>query len=466
MRTRRGAIGTAIAGLPIVTLLALPVPASAHALHGDVDAPLPLAAYLVGAALAVGLSFVFVAISDGRPVPERPPGRLRTVPRWARLGLRAVGLAAWTWVVLQTIAGGDSDAEVASLILWVFGWVGLALVSALLGPAWSWLDPFSTLHDLVSWLGRRLGLGSPAARAWPARLAVWPAALLLAVFVWLELAAKVGAGRPLGLVMIGYTALTLVGMARYGRDRWRDHAEVFSVWFGLLGRLAPYGLEGPAESGQLRRRGFGSALAVSPWSMSLLAVVAIGAGSVIWDGLSQTQPFADLVGRPGLPGDTLLLGAFLAGLVWLVGLVARRVGQPAMGAGLVPVAVGYLVAHYLGYLLVEGQRIVVALSDPLQQGWDVLGTAAWEPRDDWLTTSALWTIQVAAVVLGHVTGAWLGHGAVRREREAGQQVSQWPLAALMIGLTVLALWSLGQNLVFVSDMGPAVTSWSTRSFAG
>jgi hypothetical protein len=339
-------------------------------------------------------------------------------------------------------------------------------VSALVGPAWSWLDPFSTLHDLVSGLGRRLGLGSPTARPWPARLAAWPAAFLLAVFVWLELAAKVGAGRPLGLVLIGYTALTLTGMARYGHDRWREHAEVFSVWFGLLGRLAPYGLEGTPESGRLRRRGFGSALAGSPWSMSLLAVVAIGAGSVIWDGLSQTQPFADLVGRPGLLENTLLLGAFLAGLVGLVGLVAKRVGQPAMGAGLVPVAVGYLVAHYLGYLLVEGQRIVVALSDPLQQGWDLLGTVAWEPRDDWLTTSALWTIQVAAVVLGHVTGAWLGHGAVRREREVGQQVSQWPLAALMIGLTVLALWSLGQNLVFVSDMGPAVVSWSSRSFGG
>ena len=81
MRTRRGAIGTAVAGLPIATLLTLPVPASAHALHGDVDAPLPLAAYLVGAAIAVGLSFVFVAISDGSPAPERPPGRLRTVPR-------------------------------------------------------------------------------------------------------------------------------------------------------------------------------------------------------------------------------------------------------------------------------------------------------------------------------------------------------------------------------------------------
>ncbi len=182
-------------------------------------------------------------------------------------------------------------------------------------------------------------------------------------------------------------------------------------------------------------------------------MVAIGAGSVIWDGVSQTQPFADLVGRPGLPGDTLLLGAFLGGLVWIVLLVARRVGLAAMGAGLVPVATGYLVAHYLGFLLVEGQRIVVALSDPLQQGWDLLGTAAWEPRDDWLAASTLWTIQVGAVVLGHVTGAWLGHAAVRREHREGRQVSQWPLAALMVSLTVLALWSLGQNLVFVSEMG-------------
>ena len=36
----------------------------------------------------------------------------------------------------------------------------------------------------------------------------------------------------------------------------------------------------------------------------------------------------------------------------------------------------------------------------------------------------------------------------------GRTVSQWPLAALMIGMTVLALWSLGQNLVFVAETTP------------
>ncbi len=62
--------------------------------------------------------------------------------------------------MLQTIAGGSSDAEVASLLLWVFGWVGLAFISALLGPVWAWLDPFSTLHDVVAAVVRPIGCAS------------------------------------------------------------------------------------------------------------------------------------------------------------------------------------------------------------------------------------------------------------------------------------------------------------------
>lgn len=433
-----------------MSALLLPASASAHAIHGDVDAPLPFVAYLLGAAVAVALSFAFVAISDGTTIPEPAPGRVRTLPRWLRLGLRGVGLLAWAWVVAQTIAGGSSDAEVASLILWVFGWVGLAIVSALAGPAWSWLDPFSTLHDIGAALGRRLGIKRPKEARWRPGLGAWPAAAFMGFFVWLELAVRVAAGRELGVVLIGYSIVTVAAMAWFGRDQWREHGEVFSVWFGLLGRLAPYGLEGPPGEGRLRRRGFGSALGTSAWSTSLLVVVAFGVGSVIWDGLSQTQPYNDLVGETGLLVDTLLLLTFLLALAGVVVMVGRGVGLAAMGAGLVPVATGYLIAHYLSYLLVEGQRLVVALSDPLQQGWDLLGTAHWEPRDDWLSTSLLWTIQVGAVVIGHVVGAWLGHSAVRRERGAGKEVSQWPLAALMISLTVLALWSLGQNLEFVA----------------
>ena len=76
-------------------------------------------------------------------------------------------------------------------------------------------------------------------------------------------------------------------------------------------------------------------------------------------------------------------------------------------------------------------------------------------------------MQVIAVVLGHVVGAWLGHSAVRRERQRARAVSQWPLAALMIAMTVLALWSLGQNLVFVAETSRrAGPEWPAEMVAG
>ncbi len=441
-----------LAAVLAATLLSLAAaPASAHALHGNVDAPLPFAAYLVGAAVAVALSFVFVALGDDRPPPAAPPGRELTVWRPLRWTLRLLGLAAWFWVVAQALAGGSSDAAVGALLLWVFGWVGLALLSALLGPVWAWLDPFTTFYDLAAAVLRPTGLRLPGRAPWHHRTHAWPAVVLLVLFVWLELVAKVGDVRTLGLVLVAYTLLTLGGMTWYGKVRWRAHGEVFSVWFGLLGRLAPWGVVGRRKDGLVQRRGFGSALSTEHWDRSLLAVMAVGTGSVIWDGISQTQIWYDLAGQPHIIIETAILLGFLALMVGLVLLVSERVGRVAMGAGLVPVAVGYLVAHYLTYLLTEGQRIVVALSDPLQQGWDLFGTVQFEPREDFLSSSVVWTMQVTAVVIGHVVGAWLGHSAVRRRRAEGETVSQWPLAALMSGMTVLALWSLGQNLVFVAE---------------
>ena len=107
---------------------------------------------------------------------------------------------------------------------------------------------------------------------------------------------------------------------------------------------------------------------------------------------------------------------------------------------------------------------MVAVSDPLQQGWDLFGTAFYEPSLTWLPTSALWSIQVGAVIVGHIVGAWAGHavapgtrhrprpraGSTGRPRRADLR-AQLPLAILMVGLTALTLWSLGQRLVFETE---------------
>ncbi len=158
-----------------------------------------------------------------------------------RLALRALGLLAWLWIIAQGIIGGSSSAEVATLFIWVYGWVGVAMVSAIVGPVWHFLDPFSTLHDLGAAVVKRLGVTPWQVADYPDRLGRWPAAIGLAVVVWVELVLDAGS-QTLFIILVGYTAYTLAMMAQFGRDAWRSNAEVFTVWFRLLGRLAPVAL--------------------------------------------------------------------------------------------------------------------------------------------------------------------------------------------------------------------------------
>jgi hypothetical protein len=450
-RARR-ALGVVIGA---VLTLALAAPALAHSLSGRYESPLPLAVYLAGAAAAVGLSFAFVLLRDRRAaVPLLGPSR--PAPRWLRLGLRALGLLGWLWIVAQAIVGGGGDADVATLFLWVYGWVGLAMASAFLGPAWTWLDPFSTLHDAGARAMRAVGISGWRPAAYPPRLGAWPAAAGFAFIVWLELVLE-PAGPTLGAILIGYTALTLAGMAQFGRDRWRADGETFSVWFATLGRLARWvGDPDDPTRTLVRRQPFGAGFERPAWTIPLVVLVALATGSIIYDGLSQNQPFFDLFGAPALGPETAILAGFLGLLVLAVLAVARLAGLPALGAGLLPIAVGYLVAHYMTYLLVDGQRIVIAISDPFQLGWDLFGTAFFEPDIAWLPPSVLWTVQLVAVVGGHMVGAWAGHqAALQAEPDAATDPAafrrlrrrQLPLAGLMVVLTVVTLWSLGQVIV-------------------
>jgi hypothetical protein len=450
--TWRARFGGAVAAA-IGLALALPAGVAAHSLNATYESRLPLAVYLVGAATTVALSFLFVIIRDVRAAPVGVSSAGALPPALVRRGLQAVGLIGWAWIVAQGIVGGSSDGDVSTLFLWVYSWVGLAIVSAVIGPAWQYLDPFSTLHDLGAGLLRRLRVGGWDPADYPASLGRWPAAIGFALFVWLELVLFAGPAT-LFVVLVGYTAFTLAMMAQFGRDEWRSRGETFTVWFRLLGRLAPFALVD--EDGRVRRRTFASGLLEPGWSWADVSLVALAVGSILFDGLSQTQIYFDLVGAPGIIVETVLLFAFLALLCGAAAAVARTVGLAATGAGLLPIAVGYLIAHYLTYLLIDGQRILIAISDPFQRGWDLFGTAFHEPSGAFLAPGLVWTIQLAAVVGGHMLGAWGGHVVAAAEAPAGLSAAglrlrQLPLAVVMVGLTTLTLWSLGQAIVVTPE---------------
>jgi hypothetical protein len=449
---RRTVTATAVA----VWALGVPAVAAAHQLSRSFESRLPLAVYLAGAAGAVALSFAFVLLRDVRVRPPREDARRRVVPAWLRGLVRAIGLLGWAWIIAQAVAGGDSDAEVSRLFAWNYGWVGVALISAFILPIWTWLDPFSTLHAIGARALRAIGVDGAAPAPYPERLGTWPAVAGFAVVIWLELVAGGAGSRMLGLVIAGYTAYTLAMMAQFGRTEWRAHGEIFSVWFGLLGRLAPLAVAGGSDDARLRRRDFAGGLLEGGWAPPDVVMVALGTGSILFDGLSQTQVWFDRFGAPGAVPQTALLAGFLALIVGAALLVSRLVGVPGTGAGLLPIAVGYLLAHYFTYLVIDGQRILIALSDPLQQGSNYLGTAFFEPSGAWLPPGLVWTLQLASVVGGHMIGAWAGHVVAAGNLGAGREatasqlreirVRQVPLAMIMVALTTLTLWSLGQAL--------------------
>ena len=449
-------------------LLAGPASVLAHTLSNTYQSRLPLVVYLAGAAIAVGLSFAFVLVADVRADP--PPAREgRVPPAWIRSLLRVIGLIGWIWVVAQGIAGGTSAGDVTTLFLWVYGWVLMAFLSAFVGPVWHWLDPFTTIHDIGAAVLRRLGVADWPLADYPASLGRWPAIAGFIFFIWLELVGNGAGPRSLFIVMVGYTAFTLAMMAQFGRDVWRRNGETFSVWFAVLGRLAPYGFVGDPATERVARRPFASALLLGGWRREDIVLVGLGTASILFDGLSQTQPWFDVFGAPGVPIKTLQLFGFLGLLVLAALVVSRLVGVSATAAGLVPIAAGYLIAHYFTYVLIDGQRIVIALADPLQQGWDLgnFGLAFFEPNSTFLPPGFVWTVQLAAVVGGHMLGAWAGHVVAAREAGAVRGAAehrrrQVPLAVIMVALTTLTLWSLGQALVV---QAPATAAAQTATAA-
>jgi hypothetical protein len=122
---------------------------------------------------------------------------------------------------------------------------------------------------------------------------------------------------------------------------------------------------------------------------------------------------------------------------------ARLAGIPVRGLAaqfapsLLPIAAGYLVAHYWSLLIFEGQNTLIRLSDPLGIGANWLGTGELTANADLLQPTLVATIQVVAIVTGHVLGVVLAHErAVTLFDRRVAVIGQVPLLVLMVGYTV------------------------------
>ena len=71
---------------------------------------------------------------------------------------------------------------------------------------------------------------------------------------------------------------------------------------------------------------------------------------------------------------------------------------------LVPIGFAYVLAHYFSLLIWQGQAIGYLASDPLGNGANIFGTSSYQIDYAIISYAAIWYVQVAALVAGHVGG--------------------------------------------------------------
>jgi hypothetical protein len=440
----------------------------AHGLVQRSTLPIPQWLFGWGAAIVLCVSFVALAALWPRPRLEHTewsplPGRLGHA-----LGSRAVeavsgviGVAVLGLVLLCGWTGPDTPLDnFAPTFVFIIFWVGLVFASVLFGDVFRAFNPWRAIGRVV--------FRERALRPYPEWLGRWPAAIGLLAFTWIELGSGWGEEpATLATAVAGYTVLTLIFMGVYGVEPWTRTGETFSVYFNLFSRLSIF----ETRDHVVGTRPFLAGLPRLDPVPGTVAMVVVMIGSVTFDGLSQGQLWKNLAVRLndgfhtlGFSFETtpklvaavgLAIGVSIAGGFYALGIEgARTVGgdldaerlRRAFAHSLVPIAMVYVAAHYLTFLLFEGQSIFYLASDPLGRGWDLFGTAGAAIDYGLLSQNASWYLEVGFVVLGHVAALVLAHDralAIYPDAKLAVRSQYWMLA-IMVGFTSLALWLLSQ----------------------
>lgn len=207
-------------------------------------------------------------------------------------------------------------------------------------------------------------------------------------------------------------------------------------------------------------------------SQSLSVFVVVMLSTVTFDGVMATPVWQRIEGAlyTALPvlGESRLAIINTAGLLafcvifiavyrLFATLVARASGNrmtpDAAGRAfvltLVPIAIAYLVAHYLSYFLIQGQLLIRLASDPFGFGWNIFFTAQFRPDIGIVGARFMWYTSLVAIVLGHVAAVALAHIVALRRIEDRRLAmrSQIPMLVLMIAYTMVSLWIIAQPIV-------------------
>ncbi len=462
---RRWPLAAALAAGPVAGVL-FPPPAAAHGIVARTDLPIPV--WLFGWAAAVVLIVSFAALAALWPTPrlqgEVPERRLFRIPVAVDVVVGAAGIAALGITVYAGIAGlQNALGNLEPTVIYVLFWVGLVVASVLFGDIWRVISPWRALARAASWVSSRLSSGEPpAALEYPKWLGRWPAAAGILFFAWVELT-YVNKDDPstLAIMVLAYVVVMLVGMALYGIETWSERADPFGVYFGLFARLSAFERR---DGVVYARPPLAGAPKLELWP-GTIALLCVAIGSTTFDGLENGPLWGSVrlhlisFFGGGLTGEQW---GSTVGLLVCIAVVAvfyrlavggmSEVGEDhtpselaqKFAHTLIPIAFAYALAHYFSLLVFQGQAMAHLISDPLGRGSDIFGTSRTGIDYNVISAAGIWYVQVAALVIGHVSGLILAHDrAVAMYRDVRDAVrSQYWMLVVMVGFTSLGLWLL------------------------
>ena len=426
---------------------------------------LPTDVYITAAVLAfvltVGLIAYLPAELTDRLSDVVGPSR-RLLPQYFFDATSLISTVAFFVLVYVGLTGPrDPLSNLFPLTIWSIFWMGFVSLHAIFGQIWRWIDPWAGLYRLVFGTERKPPLSLPR---W---LGIWPAILGFMLFTSFSIA-DVAPYDPARLAQfaIWYWVFTFAGMALFGQKSWSEQCECFSVFFRALSLVSPI------RSDPGFRMGFPGWAITAPetfkTSMAIFCLAFLGTGS--FDGLNETfwwlaqigvNPL-DFQGRStivmettlGLTGSVILLIVIFWGCVALGKRLAGKGGASTqslfyrLSFSLLPIGLGFHIAHFLTTFLVTAQYARVALTDPMATGANWLAFTDLRVYVGFLRDAeivrVLWLSQALIVVLSHVIAVTIAHRIMREafptKRQA--QLAELPLSIFMVVYTLFGLWLL------------------------
>lgn len=418
-----------------------------HGIASREDLPLPFPLIVAAAAVVLVVTFWILLFAWREPryrdttgLPMRRLTRFVDSP-WFSRPLRLVVGVAWLVAAVALAFGPDRIDNPVFGFVFVWLWVGIVPLALLFGDVYRRTNPIRLLMRFV---------GATAPAPTTSRRSRLPAAVALLAFAWFELVEPQAATLPvLRGAAAAWVAWVVVGTLATS-TKWIAMADPFEAFASAVAKFSPWA-----------RSRAGTLLLINPlrnlasWKaprhLSILACVLLGStlfdalgASAWWVRTFQDSPLPPrLIGTLGLVAMVaLVVGLFHLSVLPLKG-PGRSLRQTAddLAPGLVPLVVGYFLAHYATMLYLEGQRTAIRLSDPLALGWDWFGIAEGGPNLALLALPMVIAFgQVFFIVGGHVTAALVTHDIALRGLEPSEAVRrQVPLLVLMVVLTIVGM---------------------------